>query len=212
MKYVHVLPSLSLLYAELDLSDIHETARFIVAGAFMLRVVHMVTRSAQRLWRSMQQVQRDVRGINASFKGLRAPHSSSTTSSSSPLTGTQASVPAAAIFQASAAPYRISGHVHQSMTQQFMSGGPPSVRPLHGTAGYSSTALQQDGIAGGHGNISAAAPDLDLASDGESEVFEDAVEVMQPDLLQTEAPLQVKAAAKWVHWCVGSLTSMTNSI
>ncbi len=85
------------------------------------------------------------------------------------------------------------------MMQHFMSGGPPSVRPLHGTAGYSSTALQQDGIAGGHGSISTAVPDQDVASD--DEVFEDANEEMQPDLLQTEVPLQVKAAGTCVHWC-----------
>ena len=90
--------------------------------------------------------------------------------------------------------------MHQPMAQQFMSGGPPSVRPLHSTAGYSSPAMQQEAVAGGHGNVSAAVPDQDAASDGESEVFEDAVEEMQPDLLQTEVPLQVKAAASYVHW------------
>ena len=156
----------------------------------------MVTRSAQRLWCNVQRVQRSV---YTGFKGLWAPNKSSTTSSTSPLTSTQASVTAAAIFQASAAPHMSPGHMHQPMMQQFRSGGPPSVRPLHGTAGYSSTALQQDRIAGGHGSISAAAPDLDLASDGDSEQFEDAVEVMQPDLLQTEAPLQVQAAANHLH-------------
>ena len=84
-----------------------------------------------------------------------------------------------------------------------MSGGPPSVRhlsPLHGTAGYSSPVMHLDGVAGGHGSVSAAVPDQDLASDGEPEVFEEADAVMQPDLLHTEAPLQVKAATSHVHW------------
>ena len=74
------------------------------------------------------------------------------------------------------------------------------MRPLHSTVGYSSPAMQQDRVAGGHGNVGAAGPDLDLASDGESEVFEEADAVLQPDLLHTEAPLQVKAAASCVHW------------
>ena len=204
---MHVLPSLTLLYPELGLSDINETAHVIVAGAFMLRAVLMVTGLAQRLWCNMQRVQQCVRGINATFKGLWAPHSFSTMSSSLPLTEMQASVPAAAIFQASAAPNMSPRNMHPSMMQQFMSGGPPSVRPLHTRAGYSSPALQQDRVAGGHGNVSTAVSDLDLASDGESEVFEDANEEMQPDLLHTEAPLQVKAAASFVH----CLASMTNS-
>ena len=209
LKCVHVLPSLTLLCPELGLSDVNETAHVIVAGAFILRRVIMLTRLAQRLGCSMQRVQQCVRGINAGFRGLWAYISFSTTSSSLPLTGTKASVPAAAIFQASAAPYRSPCNVHQSMMQQFRSGGPPPVRPLHGTAGYSSPALQQDRIAGDHGNVSTAVPDQDVASDDESEVFEDAVAEMQPDLLLTAAPLQVKAAAKCVHWCC--LTSTTSS-
>ncbi len=36
LKFVHVLPSLTLLYPELDLSDTHESARVIVAGALIL--------------------------------------------------------------------------------------------------------------------------------------------------------------------------------
>ncbi len=171
----------------------------------------MLTRLAQRLWCSMQRVQRCVRGINASFKGIWAPHTSSTTSSTSPLTETQASVPAAAIYQASAAPYRSPCNIHQPMAHWFMSGGPPSVRPLHSRAGHSTPALQQDGVAGGHGNVSTAVSDLDLASDGESEVFEDANEEMQPDLLHTEAPLQVKAAVSFVH-CLASMTNSSQSL
>ncbi len=210
-QYVHVLPSLSLLYPELGLPNINETAHVIVAGASCgnvirliilisaLRAVSMVTRLAQRLW-SMQRVQRCVQGVNAGFKGLWAHISSSRTSSALPMTGAEASVPAAATLQASAAPHMTPCNMHQSMAHWFMSGGPPSVRPLHSTVGYSSPAMQQDRVAGGHGNVGAAGPDLDLASDGESEVFEEADAVLQPDLLHTEAPLQVKAAASCVHW------------
>ncbi len=185
----------------------NENAHVIVAGAFcgnVVKLVTMVARLAQRLW-SMQRVQLCVQGVNSSFKGLWTPNSSSMSSSASPLTGMQASVPAAAILQASAAAQMSPCNLHQSM-QRFMSGGPPSVRhlsPLHGTAGYSSPVMQPpqlDGVAGGHGNVSAAVPNQDLASDGEPEVFEEADAVMQPDLLHTEAPLQVKAAASHVHW------------
>ncbi|DBA74275.1 TPA: hypothetical protein ACH3X1_011056 [Trebouxia sp. C0004] len=172
-------------------------------GAFCGNVIRMVVmgpvtrvaRLAQRLW-CMQQVQLCVQGINSGFKGLRAPNSPATTSSASPLTGTQqASVPAAAILQAFAAAYMSPRNMHQS---DFMSGGSPSVRllpPLHSTAGYSSPAMQLDGVAGGPGNVCVAVPDQDLASDTEYEVFKEADAVMQPDLLHTEAPLQVRQPA-----------------
>ncbi len=193
---MHVSPSLLLPYAELDLSDIHETARFIAAGAFMLKKVIMLTGLAQSLGWSMQRVQRCVQAVNASCKGIWAHISPSTSSTTLPFPGMPlANVPAAAISQASAAPYRSPRNMHQLMMQQLMSGGPPSVRPLHSTVVYSSPAMQLEAVAGGHGNVSTAVPDQDVASDGKSEVFEDANEEMQPDLLQSEAPLQVKAAA-----------------
>ena len=212
-KYVHVLPSLSLLYHEPGLPDINETAHVVVAGAscgnvirlisvvIILRAVSMVARLAQRIWCSMQRVQLCVQGVNAGFQGLWEPESSSL-ASASPLTETQASVSAAAILQASSAAHKSPRSLHQSMAQQFRSGGPPSARllpPHHSTAGYSSPAMQQDRVAGGHGNVGAAVPDQDMASDGESEVFEEADAILQIDLLHMEAPLQVKAAASCVH-------------
>ena len=164
----------------------------------------MVTGLAHCLWCSMQRVQQCVQGLNAGFKGLWAATNSSTTSSSLPLPGMQqASVSAAAILQASSAAHMSPRSLHQSITQQFRSGGPPSARllsPHHSTAGYSSPALQQDRVAGGHDNVGAAVPDQDVASDGESEGFEEADAVMQTDLLHMEAPLQVQAAASCVHW------------
>ena len=201
---MHVLPSLTLHYPELDLSDVNETAHVNVAGAFILRAVTMVTGLAHCVWCSMQRVQRCVQGLNAGLKGLWAPTNSSTTSSSLPLPGMQqVSVSAAAILQASSAAHMSPRSLHQSMAQQFRSGGPPSARllpPHHSTAGYSSPAMQQDRVAGGHGNVGAAVPDQDVASDGESEVFEEADAVMQTDLLHMEAPLQVNAAATCVRW------------
>ena len=209
-KYAHVLPSLSLLYPEPGLPEINKTAHVVVAGAscgnfirlisvlIILRAVSMVARLAQRIWCNLQRVQLCVQGVNAGFKGLWEPESSSLTSAS-PLTETQVSVSAAAILQASSAAHMSSRSLHQSMAQQFRSGGPPSARllpPHHSTAGYSSPALQQDRVAGGHDNVGVAVPEQDVASDGESEVFEEADAILQIDLLHMEAPLQVKAAAR----------------
>lgn len=191
------------------LSLIFETAHVTVAGAFcgsVIRVVvsvTMVAKLSQRLW-CMQRVQKFVHGVKFGFNGLWAPNSPATSSAASPLTGVrQASVRADAILQASSAAYMSPHNMRQSMVQWFMSGGPPSVLrlpSLHGTAGYSSPAMQQNGAAGGNGNVCAAVPDQDLASGTEPEVFEEADAVMQPDLQHTEAPLQVHAAASHVHW------------
>ena len=193
---MHVLPSHSLLYPEPGLPNISETAHVVVAGAscgnvirlisvlIILRAVNMVARLAQRIWCDMQRVQLCVQGVNAGFKGLWEPESSSMTSAS-PLTEMQASVSAAAILQASAAAHMSPRSLHQSMGQQFRSGGPPSARllpPHHSTAGYSSPAMQQDRVAGGLGNVGAAVLDQDVASDGESEEFEEADAILQTDL------------------------------
>ncbi|KAA6425670.1 MAG: hypothetical protein FRX49_04567 [Trebouxia sp. A1-2] len=99
---------------------------------------------------------------------------------------------------AAAVSHLSSRNMHQSMGHWFMSGGLPSVRPLSylcSTAGCSSSAVQLDGIAGDHGDVGAVVPDQDLASDAESEVFEEADAVMQPDLLHTEVPLQARQTA-----------------
>lgn len=162
----------------------------------------MVARLAQRFW-CMQRVQLCVHAVSSGCKGLWAPNSPAMTSAALPVTEMQQAFVCADVPPAAAVSHLSSRNMHQSMGHWFMSGGLPSVRPLSylcSTAGCSSSAVQLDGIAGDHGDVGAVVPDQDLASDAESEVFEEADAVMQPDLLHTEVPLQVKAAASHVSW------------